>query len=41
MVKVRALCLFDYFFEDADIFVLQNLDSEYPIGIITNNQAVE
>ena len=28
-------------FEDADIFGLQNIDSEHAIGVVTDNQAVE
>jgi hypothetical protein len=38
---VRGLLLFDKFFEDADIFVLRNFDSEGPVGVITEKKAVE
>ena len=41
MVEVRGLLLLYQLFEDADIFVLQNFDSEESVGVITENKAIE
>ena len=41
MVEVRGLLLLYQLFEDADIFVLQNFDSEESVGVITKNKAIE
>ena len=41
MVEVRGLLLLNQVFEDADFFVLRNFDSEYPIGVVTENKAIE
>ena len=41
MIKVTGLLLLDQIFENADIFGPGDFDSEHPIGVITNNKAVE
>ena len=37
----RWVFLPDQIFEDADIFVLQNFNSEGPVGVVTEKKAVE
>ena len=37
----RWVLLLNQVFEDADIFVLRNFDSEHPIGIVAKNKAIE
>ena len=41
MVEARGLFLLDQVFEDADVVSPRNLDSEHPIGVITEKKAVE
>ena len=41
VIEVRGLFLLDHFFEDADIFVLRNFDSEHIIFFVAENKAVE
>ena len=41
MIEVGGLFLLNQVFEDADIFVLRNFDSEESVGVITENKAIE
>jgi len=41
VAEEMSIFLLDHFFEDADIVGLRNLDSEYLILIVTDNEAVE
>jgi len=41
MFKVAGLLLLNQIFENADIFVLRNFDSERSIGVIAENKAIE
>jgi len=41
VIEVRSIFLLDLVFEDADIVVLRNLDSEHIIFFVTENKAVE
>ena len=37
----RCVFLLNQVFEDTDFFVLRNFDSEYPIGVVTENKTIE
>jgi hypothetical protein len=41
MVELGGPLLLNPIFEDVDIFVLWNFDSERSIGVITENKAIE
>ena len=41
MAEVGNLLLLNPIFEDVNIFVLWNFDSEISIGVITENKAIE